>query len=428
MGYLYKGLTAILLSSLSFFVTQKQTQDWVLAGSLAGLVLVVSLVLLFGEAKLFPKFRADVLFCVGIGILLGFSLAWFLGTIVRFEELNLALYLILGLLGARIGKAFAKEPGLAIFGGGTGGPQGMDPFGVGVINKDEVRDKILDTSVVIDGRILDIADTHFIDGPLILPNFVLREIQLISDSSDPIKRARGRRGLEMLNKLQRKGSIEVKITYKDYSDTREVDAKLIKLARDTGGKIVTNDFNLNKVAELQGVKVLNLNTLANALKPVVLPGEELAIQVIKEGKDENQGIGYLEDGTMVVIENGGHLVGKEVKVTVTSIIQTAAGKMIFTKANSNGGGHDKNDRGERDNRNRGGDRNFDRDRGDRQERGQGQEKGEDRGNRAEKQDRGNEDRGNRRDYQDRNRNRNQGNQDRGDDFGNRKDFQDQQQQ
>lgn len=140
----------------------------------------------------------------------------------------------------------------------------------------------------------------------------------------------------MLNKLQRKGSIEVKITYKDYSDTREVDAKLIKLARDTGGKIVTNDFNLNKVAELQGVKVLNLNTLANALKPVVLPGEELGIQVIKEGKDENQGIGYLEDGTMVVIENGGHLVGKEVKVTVTSIIQTAAGKMIFTKANSNG--------------------------------------------------------------------------------------------
>ncbi|EQA34702.1 TRAM domain protein [Leptospira inadai serovar Lyme str. 10] len=426
MGYLYKGLTAILLSSLSFFVTQKQTQDWVLAGSLSGLVLVVSLVLLFGEAKLFPKFRADIIFCVGVGVLLGFVVAWFLGTIIRFEELNLALYLILGLFGARVGKAFAKEPGLSIFGGGgAGGHQGLDPFGVAVINKDEVRDKILDTSVVIDGRILDIADTHFIDGPLILPNFVLREIQLISDSSDPIKRARGRRGLEMLNKLQRKGSIEVKITYKDYSDTREVDAKLIKLARDTGGKIVTNDFNLNKVAELQGVKVLNLNTLANALKPVVLPGEELGIQVIKEGKDENQGIGYLEDGTMVVIENGGHLVGKEVKVTVTSIIQTAAGKMIFTKANSNGGGHEKGDRGDRENRNRGGgDRNFDRG-GERQDRGQ-QEKGEERGNRPDRSERsGNDDRNNRRDYQDRNRNRNS---DRGDDYGNRKDFQDQQQQ
>jgi uncharacterized protein YacL len=195
------------------------------------------------------------------------------------------------------------------------------------------RDKILDTSVIIDGRILDIADTHFLDGPVILPNFVLREIQLISDSSDPIKRARGRRGLDMLNKLQRKGTIEVKITYKDYSDTREVDQKLIKLARDTGGSVVTNDFNLNKVAELQGVRVLNLNNLANALKPVVLPGEELPITVVKEGKDENQGIGYLEDGTMVVIENGGSLVGKDVKVVVTSIIQTAAGKMIFTKLN-----------------------------------------------------------------------------------------------
>ncbi|TGK01469.1 TRAM domain-containing protein [Leptospira langatensis] len=413
MAYFYKGLTAVVLSSVSFFVTQKQTQELVFAGSSAGLVLVISLVLLFGENKLFPKLRGDVIFCVGVGTLIGFGVAWFLGTVIRFEELNLALYLILGLFGARAGKSFAKEPGLSVFGGGGGGPTSLvDPFGVASINKDEVRDKILDTSVVIDGRILDIADTHFIDGPLILPNFVLREIQLISDSSDPIKRARGRRGLEMLNKLQRKGSIEVKITYKDYSDTREVDAKLIKLARDTGGKIVTNDFNLNKVAELQGVKVLNLNTLANALKPVVLPGEELGIQVIKEGKDENQGIGYLEDGTMVVIENGGHLVGKEVKVTVTSIIQTAAGKMIFTKANGNGGGSDKGDRSnEKENRgNKGGDRD-DRNRYDRQERG-----GEDRGNRKDFQNK-NQNRGN---YQDRG--------DRGDDFGNRKDFQDQQQQ
>ncbi|EPG64750.1 PIN domain-containing protein [Leptospira wolffii] len=424
MAYFYKGLTAVLLSSLSFFVTQKQTQELAFAGSIAGLVLVVSLVLLFGENKLFPKLRGDVIFCVGVGALLGFAVAWFLGTVIRFEELNLALYLILGLFGARAGKSFSKEPGLAIFGGGSGALPVSDPFGVAPINKDEVRDKILDTSVVIDGRILDIADTHFIDGPLILPNFVLREIQLISDSSDPIKRARGRRGLEMLNKLQRKGSIEVKITYKDYSDTREVDAKLIKLARDTGGKIVTNDFNLNKVAELQGVKVLNLNTLANALKPVVLPGEELGIQVIKEGKDENQGIGYLEDGTMVVIENGGHLVGKEVKVTVTSIIQTAAGKMIFTKANSNGGS-DKGDRGDRENRgNKGGDRNFDR--GERN-----QERGEDRGNRYERQERSGEDRGNRKDFQNRNQNRGGNYQEKSekpDDFGNRKDFQDQQQQ
>jgi uncharacterized protein YacL len=237
----------------------------------------------------------------------------------------------LGSLGGIGGYKFSKKPGLSIFGGG-GGAQ-IFPIATPKPLQDS-REKILDTSVIIDGRILDIAETHFIDGPLILPNFVLREIQLISDSSDPIKRARGRRGLDMLNKLQRNGNIEVKITYTDYSDTREVDAKLIKLARDTGAKVVTNDFNLNKVAELQGVKVLNLNNLANALKPVVLPGEEIQIQVIKEGKDENQGIGYLEDGTMVVIENGGTLVGKEVRVNVTSIIQTAAGKMIFTKANN----------------------------------------------------------------------------------------------
>lgn len=195
----------------------------------------------------------------------------------------------------------------------------------------EGKIKVLDTSIVIDGRIIDIAGTGFIEGPFVVPNFVLREIQLISDSSDPIKRNRGRRGLDMLNQLQKRDDLEVKIDYKDYSETREVDAKLIRLAKDRSGTLVTNDFNLNKVAEFQGVKVLNLNNLANALKPVVLPGEELELQVVKEGKDENQGIGYLDDGTMVVIENGAKLLGKKVKVDVTSVIQTNSGKMFFTK-------------------------------------------------------------------------------------------------
>lgn len=195
----------------------------------------------------------------------------------------------------------------------------------------EMPVKILDTSIVIDGRIIDISSTGFIEGPIIVPNFVLREIQLISDSPDPIKRNRGRRGLDMLNQLQKREDLEIRISYKDYTDTREVDAKLVKLAKDLGGKLITNDFNLNKVAELQGIEVLNINNLANALKPVVLPGEEMDIQVVKEGKDQNQGIGYLDDGTMVVIENGGKLLGKKVKVTVTSVIQTNAGKMIFTK-------------------------------------------------------------------------------------------------
>jgi len=195
----------------------------------------------------------------------------------------------------------------------------------------EIPPKVLDTSIIIDGRIIDIAASGFIEGDMIVPNFVLREIQLISDSPDPIKRNRGRRGLDMLNQLQKRPELEVKINYKDYPDTREVDAKLVRLARELNGKLITNDFNLNKVAELQEVSVLNINNLANALKPVVLPGEEMDIQVVKEGKDENQGIGYLDDGTMVVIENGGKLMGKKVKVGVTSVLQTNAGKMIFTK-------------------------------------------------------------------------------------------------
>lgn len=195
----------------------------------------------------------------------------------------------------------------------------------------ESKTKILDTSIIIDGRIIDIAATGFLEPPFLVPNFVLREIQLISDSPDAIKRNRGRRGLDMLNQLQKRGDLEVKISYKDYTETREVDQKLILLAKETGGYLVTNDFNLNKVAELQGIRVLNMNNLANALKPVVLPGEEIELQVIKEGKDENQGIAYLEDGTMVVVEGGGKLIGKKVKINVTSVIQTNAGKMVFTK-------------------------------------------------------------------------------------------------
>lgn len=212
--------------------------------------------------------------------------------------------------------------------------------------------KILDTSIVIDGRIIDIAGTGFLEGPFVIPNFVLREVQLISDSQDPIKRNRGRRGLEMLNELQKREDLEVKIEYKDYTDTREVDAKLVKLAMDLGGKLITNDYNLNKVAELQGIEVLNMNNLANSLKPLVLPGEEMEFQIVKEGKDDNQGVGYLEDGTMVIVENGGKLIGKKVKVAVTSVLQTNAGKLIFTKplnqgSNNNSRNNQRNERREK---------------------------------------------------------------------------------
>jgi uncharacterized protein YacL len=333
MNHLYRVLGGLFIAVVTFTsIYLQKNEDIIQPIAFSFIAFFLTLIFTYKDKEISTAIDGETAFTTGIGTLIGLSIAHYLAylfTPLNISGIPILLALIFGYLGFKSGLKFSVKPGLSIFGGGGGD---LRTFSLGAEKQEEVRDKILDTSVVIDGRILDIADTHFIDGPLILPNFVLREIQLISDSSDPIKRARGRRGLDMLNKLQRKGSIEVKITYTDYTDTREVDAKLIKLARDTGGKLVTNDFNLNKVAELQGVKVLNLNNLANALKPVVLPGEELTIQVIKEGKDENQGIGYLEDGTMVVIENGGHLVGKDVKVSVTSIIQTAAGKMIFTKA------------------------------------------------------------------------------------------------
>lgn len=191
--------------------------------------------------------------------------------------------------------------------------------------------KILDTSVIIDGRISDICDTGFIEGILVIPNFVLNELQMIADSADSIKRNRGRRGLDILNKMQKDQSIMVKISDIDFQDIPEVDAKLVKLAKVMKAKVITNDFNLNKVAEFHGVDVLNINQLSNALKPIVLPGEDMNVALIKEGKDPNQAIGYLDDGTMVVVENGRKKMNSEVDVVVTSVLQTTAGRMIFAR-------------------------------------------------------------------------------------------------
>jgi len=195
-------------------------------------------------------------------------------------------------------------------------------------------DKVLDTSVIIDGRIADISKTGFVEGRLNVPRFVLRELQSIADSEDPLKRNRGRRGLDVLRILQREPKIEIHISDRDYMDVVEVDAKLVQLAKEIGGVILTNDYNLNKVAELQGVKVLNINELANAVKPVVLPGEEMKVLVLREGKEAGQGVGYLDDGTMIVIDEGREHLGREIDVMVTSVLQTPAGKMIFTKPKS----------------------------------------------------------------------------------------------
>jgi uncharacterized protein YacL len=193
----------------------------------------------------------------------------------------------------------------------------------------EVAPKLLDTSVIVDGRILEIVQAGFLDGRLMVPKFVLRELQLIADSADPVKRSRGRRGLEVLNKL-REISPGLEVSEHDAPE-RDVDGKLTSLGRTLGAQILTNDYNLNRVAKVQGVAVLNINELANALKPVVMPGEEMVVKVVKDGKEPNQGVAYLDDGTMIVVENGKRVMGEEVEVLVTSVLQTAAGRMIFAK-------------------------------------------------------------------------------------------------
>ena len=198
-------------------------------------------------------------------------------------------------------------------------------------HNEKICPKILDTSVIIDGRIFDICQTGFVEGPLVIPGFVSNELRHISDSADGLKRNRGRRGLDILNKIQKELSIETQIYEEDFPEIAEVDAKLLKLAQVLNGKVVTNDFNLNKVAEFQGVPVLNINELANAIKPVLLPGEEMKVVVMKDGKEASQGIAYLDDGTMIVVEGGRKFISEEIMVVVTSVLQTAAGRMIFAK-------------------------------------------------------------------------------------------------
>src|SRR5579863_7919482 len=198
--------------------------------------------------------------------------------------------------------------------------------------------KVLDTSVIIDGRIADIAEAGFIDGMMVIPEFVLRELQVVADSTDASKRQRGRRGLDMLQRMQSNTILQVQIVPDDFPSIREVDLKLLELAKKWEAKVVTNDFNLNKVAHLHHVQVLNINDLANALKPVVLPGERMTVLILKEGKEFNQGVGYLDDGTMVVVDHARRMIGRSVEISVTSVLQTASGKMIFGKLDENGKG------------------------------------------------------------------------------------------
>jgi uncharacterized protein YacL len=263
-----------------------------------------------------------------IGLILGILIAnlfsnVFFSNLFNHQQIVLpllgALYGVCGYIGLRIGFKKGEEihlPGWKLF--SKNAPPSENA-------------KILDTSVIIDGRIADIAETGFIEGAFIIPQFVLNELQHIADSSDSIKRTRGKRGLEVLHHLQKQAGVDVRIMDRDYPAIKEVDSKLIELAKEVRGKIITNDSNLNKVAELQGIEVLNINELANSLKPVVLPGEEINVKILKEGKEMGQGVAYLDDGTMIVVDNGRRQMGKTVDVTVTSVLQTPAGRMIFAR-------------------------------------------------------------------------------------------------
>src|SRR6201987_2117646 len=268
-----------------------------------------------------------------IGSILGICGAYLFALVIRSSVpqgntqsfLQILVMLLMAYVGLIVGANKGDLLNLAALGGIFGGEkQGKKSY------------KILDTSVIIDGRIADIAETGFLDGVIVTPQFVLRELQLVADSADSLKRNRGRRGLDILQRLQKVANLQIQIVEDDFPAVREVDLKLIELAKLYEGKIITNDFNLNKVAQLQGVEVLNINELANSLKPIVLPGETMRVFILKEGKEYNQGVAYLDDGTMVVVDNARKMIGKTIDVSVTSVLQTTAGKMIFGKFDERG--------------------------------------------------------------------------------------------
>lgn len=274
-----------------------------------------------------------------IGLIIGLIIAYLIGRgiysdiqITVFSViLNISTYVLLGSLGVIIANSKAKEFGALILARRSG------EKAKGKGSKNDATPKIFDTSVIIDGRIADIMKTGFIEGPIIIPDYVLVELRHIADSSDSLKRQRGRRGLDILNGIQEEYGVEIYNTSSDkvLEEIPEVDVKLLKLAQIMNGKVVTNDFNLNKVAAIKGVSVLNINELANTVKPVVLPGEEMILNLVKEGKENDQAVAYLDDGTMIVVEEGRPFIGQTIKVVVTSVLQTSAGRMIFAKPAGN---------------------------------------------------------------------------------------------
>lgn len=298
-------------------------------GSAIGLIMSVAIILVEMGMR---RFSIRNLSAAVFGLIFGFFMAWILTSVLKlipmsielFSSIQIVLILVFCYLGMIIAMRGKDEFNLIV------------PY-VKFMRQDKKDDiVILDTSVIIDGRISDIFQTHFVEGRIVIPRFVLKELQQIADSQDSLKRNRGRRGLDILNKIQKNTALDVRIQEEDFPEVKEVDGKLVKLAKLLGAKIFTNDFNLNKISELQGVPVLNINELANALRPVVLPGETMEIRIAKEGKEYNQGVAYLDDGTMVVVDNSRNMIGQVAKVVVTSVLQTSAGRMIFAKLEDSG--------------------------------------------------------------------------------------------
>jgi uncharacterized protein YacL len=312
--------TAILVAA-GYWLRPISGSPWLSAG--VGALIGICIILF--ELRI-RRATLKTLIGAAVGSIMGIVGAFLIGVLISIQEsmlvevktsLALALTFFMAYVGLMVGAAKGDYLELSALGGIF-------------TDKASRRDlKILDTSVIIDGRIADVAETGFLTGSLIIPQFILRELQQVADSPDSSKRQRGRRGLDMLNRLQNNSSLDIQIVETDFPSVREVDLKLIELGKQLDAVIVTNDFNLNKVSQLRGVSVLNINELANALKPVVLPGEAMRVFILKEGKEYNQGVAYLDDGTMVVVDNARRLIGKNADIAVTSVLQTTAGKMIF---------------------------------------------------------------------------------------------------
>lgn len=318
------GLILIIICSISgyFIASQVETiPSWL--GLIAGFIfaaLALIIIRIIGKVALKVIIGATLGLFVGLGIayLLSYPFSKFLENSIIKILTYFVLSCVFGYIGMILGGMKGEELKFPNFGILSRWPQKKGSI------------KILDTSAIIDGRIAEICRTGFIEGTLVVPRFILEELQRIADSSDPLKRTKGRRGLDILNAIQKYEGMDVRVVDQDFPKMREVDSKLVALAITMDGKIITNDYNLNKVAQLQGIQVLNVNELAYAVKPAVLPGETLNVQIIREGKEPEQGVAYLEDGTMVVVEEGKRHLGKSIEVTVTSVLQTAAGLMIFT--------------------------------------------------------------------------------------------------